>query len=352
MVIAGGTGSRFWPWSRRDCPKQFLALTGERTMLEDTVARIRGLVPPDNILVATGEKYRHAVKRALPWIRPEAMLCEPEGRNTAPCIGWAALEIRRRQAAAVMAVFPADHVVAPHADFRSQLRIAMSIADSTRRLLTFGIRPTCPATGYGYIKAGRALNGAGGAKRVLGFYEKPSLRRAAAFFRSRAFFWNSGMFVWRADSLLKEIEAHLPRLAAGLAVMDKGRRRGRIPRTLLERTFPRLPKISVDHGVMEATDKAIMLPASFSWNDVGSWDALGDLLPADGAGNTSRDPLVAINAHGNVVASHGKPVALIGVDDLAVVDSKDALLVCRRELSQEVRSLNKKLEKKGLGKIL
>jgi mannose-1-phosphate guanylyltransferase len=354
VLMAGGSGTRFWPWSRTELPKQLLALSGERSMLAETVARLRGVVPPANVIVVTGKHLRRAVARDLPEVGAGSLLCEPTGRNTAACVGWAALEVRRRDPEGVMIVLPADHVVRPLDEFRRGVTAALTLADRERLLVTFGVKPTAPETGYGYIQAGRALsgpNGAGAARRVDRFHEKPSARRAKAFLRAGTYYWNSGMFAWRADVILEEIARHAPELAAGLGRLGAGRRGKRASQAIVDRVYPGLQSISVDHAILEKSDRVAMLPAAFEWSDIGSWDAVAALWPSDAEGNSSRDPLIAVSARRNVVATRGKPVALLGVEDLAVVDSGDAILVCRRERAQDVRSIVSALERARLERL-
>lgn len=352
--MAGGVGSRFWPFSRQNRPKQLLALAGRRSMLADTVARLRGVVAPQNILVVTNRRLVAEIARELPDLPRASILGEPAGRNTAPCIGWATLEVLHRRADAVMAVLPADHVIGPRERFQSDLLAGFDVADRAGQLVTFGIRPTEPATGYGYIRAGAVLAGHGEARRVGGFVEKPTLAVAKRYVESGRYYWNSGMFVWRADVLWDEFGAHLPALARALTSMDRARTaglRGRIPRERLDRAYPRLESISIDYGVLERSRRVAMLPANFSWSDIGSWDATAALWPVDADGNASRDPLLAVDSSGNVVATRGKRVALLGVSDLVIVDAGDALLVCPRARCQDVRRIVSRLGQRGWGEL-
>lgn len=349
VVMAGGSGTRFWPWSREDRPKQLLSLVSSQSMLADTVARLDGVVPPENILVVVGRRHRRAVADALPSIPSSSILCEPVGRNTAPCIAWASAEILRRRADGVAVVLSADHRIRGDRAFRSDLAKSLAIADRTRRLITFGIRPSAPSTGFGYVRVGEPLQGASPACEVSAFVEKPDIETARGYVASGKYLWNAGMFAWRVDVLWKEIEAHLPDLAAGLGAMEAGRRRGAIPGAVLDRLYPSLPSISIDYGVLERSTQVATLPASFGWSDVGSWDAMSELWPHDPAGNVSRQTLVTVDASGNIVATGGKPVALLGVDNLVVVDAGDVILVCPRERCQDVRALTALLEQAGLG---
>jgi mannose-1-phosphate guanylyltransferase len=354
VLMAGGVGSRFWPWSRADLPKQLLNLTGDTSMLAETAARARSVVAPENILVVTSARLRRRVRDAVPWLSAGAVLCEPVGRNTAACVGWAALEARARDADATLLVLPADHVVAPLSRFAQAARAGLDIAEREDRLVTFGVRPTVAATGYGYIRTAQPRSVAArpaAALPVAAFHEKPSEAKAKRYLASGSFYWNSGMFAWRADTVLAEIAAHLPKLARGLDRLEAHRKRGRIAQKHVDALYGRLPEISIDHGVLEKSRRVVMIPATFRWSDIGDWNAVAELWPADAAGNRSRDPLVAVDAHDNVVATHGKPVGLLGVDGLAVVDAGDALLVCPRERAQEVRAIVAALGPAGLAKL-
>jgi mannose-1-phosphate guanylyltransferase len=351
VVMAGGSGTRFWPWSRRALPKQLLALAGRDSMLRETVDRVRSLVPDENILIVTAERLARAVRKELPFLPATGILAEPAARNTAPCIGWAAEEIVRRDPDGVLLVLASDHVVAPLSRFKTDLKTALALADRERALVTFGIPPTFAATGYGYIRAGKPVASMPAGSRAFetrAFHEKPSAARAKCFLAGGDFYWNSGMFAWRADVILEEIAKHQPKLSRGLTRLYEGRPRGRATRRALSAVYPRLPSISVDHGVMEAADRVLVLPASFEWNDIGSWDAVAALWPDRGNGNRSRDPLLAVESENNVVATGGKPVALLGVSDMAVVDAGDAILVCPRDRAEEVRKIVDALGTAGL----
>jgi mannose-1-phosphate guanylyltransferase len=353
--MAGGAGTRFWPLSRRRLPKQLLPLNGTRTMVAETAARVSGIVPTENVMAVTGSLLRKPIAAALPGVPARNILCEPVGRNTAACVAWAAIEIHRREPDAVMVVLPADHIVDPIDRFVTDVCHALALADSRRCLVTFGIQPDAPATGYGYLQAGPPLPDAlpgSGACKVDAFLEKPDLARAKELIAAPGCYWNSGMFAWRADVVLEEFARHLPDLLAALREMDGRRKRGRIPQATVDAAYPGLPSISIDKGVLERSDRVAMIPAGFRWSDIGGWNAVAELWPADANGNRSRDPLVAVDAAGNVVATRGKPVALLGVQDLAIVDSGDALLVCRRDLAEEVRRVVAELEPAGLGRLL
>ena len=349
--MAGGSGTRFWPWSREDRPKQLLALASSRSMLADTVSRLKGLVPCEQVFLVVGEKHRRQVLRELPDIPVANVLAEPVGRNTAPCIGWAADEVRARCPDAVTAVLSADHRIGPDAAFRRDLARAFAVADRERCLVTFGIRPSGPSTAYGYIRATARRSATAPAVPVEAFVEKPTLPVARRYVASGRYWWNSGLFVWRADAIREEIREHLPALDRGLRRLEASRRGGSIPRRTLRAAWPKLPSISIDHGVLEHSGRVRMLAATFDWADVGSWDAMPVLWGRDRSGNSTRDPLLALDSCGNVVASNGKPVVLLGVKDLVVVDAGDALLVCDRARCQDIRGAVAGLEAAGLGRL-
>jgi mannose-1-phosphate guanylyltransferase len=352
VIMAGGSGTRFWPWSREAKPKQLLALTSSTSMLAETVSRLKGVVPPSNIVVVTSRRYRRQVAGELPRIAKDCILAEPVGRNTAACIGWAATEIRRRCPDAVMAVLSADHRIGGRSGaFGGDLAKALEVADRTRRLVTFGIRPESPATGYGYIRAGAAVRGAAGAREVDAFVEKPKAAVARRYVANSNYYWNCGIFAWRADVILEEIAGNLPELASGLARLEATRRGRSIPAKALDRIYGELPAISIDYGVLEKSRRVAMVPASFSWSDIGSWDSVAELWPADRNANATRDPLLALDSGSNIVASGGKPVVLLGVDNLVVVDAGDALMVCARERCQDLRSVVARLAEAGLGEL-
>jgi mannose-1-phosphate guanylyltransferase len=321
-------------------------------MLVETVRRLRGLVPSENVIVVTGKAHAAAARRELSPLGVRTILAEPEGRNTAACVAWGALEARERRDDAVTLVVPADHTIQGTDRFRRDMERGFALADARGVLVTFGVKPDCPATGYGYIRAGRAVDGAAPAREVDAFVEKPNRAKAATYVASGKYFWNSGIFVWRADTLLRELSLHLPRLVRGLESMAESRRGSAISAAALARGYGRLEAISIDHGLLEKSEHVAVLPVSFGWSDVGSWDAMERLWPADRQGNVTRDPLVAVEASGNVVATAGKPVVLVGVDRLVVVDAGDALLVCPRERSEDVRAAVARLAPAGLGELL
>ncbi|OAT80347.1 mannose-1-phosphate guanylyltransferase [Desulfotomaculum copahuensis] len=357
-IMAGGTGQRFWPLSRRDRPKQFLSLVGERTMLQLTVDRLAGLMPPENILVITGDAYLETVYEQLPEIPRENVVAEPCGRDTAAAVGLAAVHVRHRDPEGIMVVLPADHYIADVQRFQAVLRSAAAHAAGGEWLVTLGITPTRPDTGYGYIRRGEPLAECGGvpACRVERFTEKPAPEAARRFLASGRYLWNSGMFIWRADLISRLIDEHLPELAAGLA--EIGRALADMPGGVtagyisyikkLVRIYPRLPKVSVDYGIMEKADNVLVLPGDFGWDDVGSWPALERCRETEDNGNVIEARGVFLETSNSIIHVPGRLVATLGIADLVVVDDGECLLVCSKERAGELKRLTTALKEAGL----
>jgi len=339
VLMAGGSGTRFWPLSRRTRPKQMLPIAGASPMIRETVDRLGGLVPPERVLVVTGADQADAIKEVLPEVPEANFLLEPAPRNTAPCLGLAAVTALQRDPEAVLLCLPADHVIRPAEAFRNALTLATRRADEAGTLLTFGIRPTRPATGYGYILAG--AEAVPGVRAIDEFVEKPDEKTAKEYVKDGRYRWNSGMFAWRADAFLKEVAAHLPVLSTGLAeIRDDPERLGRV--------FPTLPSISVDYGIMERTRRAEVVDAEFAWDDVGSFEALSRLIPADQDGNHIRGDAVVLDGSGLVVVSpRGRTVGALGVSDLVIVATDDVVLVCPRDRAEDVKLLVARLAETG-----
>jgi mannose-1-phosphate guanylyltransferase len=340
--MAGGSGTRFWPRSRRHFPKQLLRVGGSRTLLQATADRLRLFVPPSHILVVTHRDHAAAVRRQLPELPRQNVLCEPLARNTAPCLALAALEIDRRTPGASFVSLPADHAIADPRAFRATLRKAFAWAAREPVAVTIGIGPTGPETGYGYIRLGATLGP--GVHRVRAFVEKPTRARARRFVATRKYLWNSGMFVWRTDVVLGLLDRHLPDMM-GVLRPAVGARRARP--AALARAYGHVTPVSIDYGVMEKTSDVVVVRGDFGWNDVGSWAA----LPAGGTGE-ARGPVVAIDADRYVVLNPERLVALVGVDDLIVVDTPDALLICHRDRAQDVRRVVQEMERRALDAYL
>lgn len=349
VIMAGGSGTRFWPLSRAARPKQLLPLGGDVSLLRATRDRIAELVAPEHTLVVTSEALAERVREELPELPADNVLAEPVGRNTAPCVGWAASVVARRDPEAVLMVLPADHHIGNPSAFRRVLALA---ADAARDgdMVTVGVRPTRPETGYGYVELGEEL--APGVVRARRFVEKPDELRARQFLAAGRFLWNSGMFFFRADELLKMISQHLPGLSEVLRQYDEAAARGE-ERALLQRTYEKLPAISIDHGVMEKAARVSVVPGDFGWSDVGSWTSAWELAEQDEDQNALFGEVIAVDVRGSYVrTTSGKVVAVVGLEDVVVVDTEDALLVMPRGRSQDVRAVVEALKSKQLKQYL
>lgn len=356
VILAGGVGTRLWPRSRQATPKQMLDLVRPGiTMLQDTCDRIRPLVPPDRLYVVAAESYRALVQEQLPDMPPDNFLGEPLGRGTAPAIGLAAVHIRRKDPDAVMMVLPADHIVLDVEAYRRALAVAAAHARNGY-LVTLGIQPRGPETGYGYIERGRLLPRANGgvAYRVARFVEKPDRPTAERFLASGRFYWNGGIFVCRARDMLSEIERLLPDLARALAEVEGALDEGNAADTIA-RLWPDVPNITIDYGVMERAEHVAVVPLDAGWSDVGTWSSLSEVLPSDAAGNVVlQGDHVAVDTSGTVVYSHRpeRVIATIGLHDFVVVDTGDALLVCPKDRAQDVKKVVEILKQHGRQALL
>jgi mannose-1-phosphate guanylyltransferase/mannose-6-phosphate isomerase len=338
VILAGGSGSRLWPMSRRLLPKQFLPLVGEHTLFQETVLRLRDLQECDAPIVVANAEHRFLAADQLQAIgvKAGALILEPVGRNTAPAIAAAALQVAGRDPGALLLVLPSDHLIRDDAAFREAVRLALEPA-SQGMLVTFGVPPTHPATGYGYIEAGDALGGA--AFRIRRFVEKPDLEKAREFLRQGGYFWNSGMFVFRAERYLEELEAQHPGICAAVRRSIEKASRDLDFLRLDSEAFAACPSLSVDYGVMEGTRSGAVVRAAMGWSDVGSWSALWEVGARDAAGNVSRGDVELRDAQGCYALADARHVSLLGVRDLVVVETSDAVLVAARSRAEEVKEV-------------
>ncbi len=351
FILAGGRGTRFWPRSRTKHPKQLLSFFGGRSLIQQTVDRLRPLIPSERIWVLANEHVREAIARQLPEVPRNQILAEPAQRNTAPCIGLGAHLIAAKDPNALMAVFPADHVITRPARFLRMVRPALHAA-AKNSIAVLGIQPRWPETGYGYVEFPEGVKpGSTEALPVLRFREKPDRATAEQFLAAGRFYWNSGMFFWRASLYLEMLRRFLPKTATLLAALPAhGHRRFR---AALAEAYPKCDNISVDYAVLEKAANVVGLATGdIGWNDVGSWNAVHDLMPRDAQANAARGDAIFDQSGGCYVDAEGKLVALIGVRDLVVVDTPDALLVADRSRAQQVSDLVKLLEKRKRRELL
>ena len=352
LILAGGRGTRFWPRSRKRTAKQVLNVVGDRSLIQQTVERLAPVIPPERLWVLTNDHLRQTIVRQLPEIPKSQILSEPAQRNTAPAIGLAASILSSIDRDAVMGVFPSDHVVGNAARYRATVRAALRGARDGN-LLVVGIQPRWAETGYGYIEfpKGTEAGAKGGPAAVQRFHEKPVLAKAKAYLAAGNYYWNSGMFFWRASVLLDQLRQHLPKTATVLASLPEFGSRSFAAR--LKQAFPRCDNISIDFAVLEKASNVSGIPAAdFGWNDVGSWNAVYELLPRDRHGNVVIHDSVLLDSHNNFVDARGKVVALLGVSDLIVVDTPDALLVASRDRAQGVGEILKTLEQRNRQDLL
>lgn len=345
VIMAGGQGERFWPLSRRKHPKQLIRIVGKEVMLQETVARLKPLVKESEIWIVTNTEQAGAIRELLPRVPSEQILEEPAGRNTAPCIALAAYSIRKRDPEAMMIVLPSDHIISPKIKFHRALRACCRQAARESYLITIGIKPDYPATGYGYIKR-KAKNLSRGKRPffpVEKFTEKPDHDRARKFIRSRYYSWNSGIFVWSAGTIIAALQEYLPEISRPLEPLLTLPFRRR--KAFLRKVYPRLPAISIDYGIMEKHPRVLVTLADFSWDDLGSWDSLFKYYPADSDRNRSRGKSVMVDSSNCLTLSSGPLVGLVGVSNLIVVVTEDAVLVSSRRQAQEVKKLVQRMRR-------
>lgn len=351
VIMAGGSGTRFWPRSRTDRPKQLLNITGDEILLKKAVELIKPIIPPERIKVVTTRSQAEAVRRIVSEIAQEDIIAEPLARNTAPAVGVSALYVERDDPGAVMVVIPADHYIEDHAAFCQVIMAAVDKASQGDCIMTIGISPRGPETGYGYIEADKVIDKEYAIYTVKSFHEKPDLQRAMDFIERGKFFWNSGIFIAKASVMLREIGEHLPhnhellmdiRLSLGTDEEQK----------VIGEAYEKMEAISIDYGVIEKSRNLLMVEGNFGWDDVGCWPSAAQYWPHDGHNNACMGEVVNLDSSRCIVHSPKKPVALLGVEDLIVVEEDDVLLVCKTDRSQDVRRLVEILRARGRDDIL
>ena len=343
LIMVGGRGERFWPRSRKSLPKQFLSLTGDgRTMIQLTVERILPLVDMEDIFIATNKDYKELVKKQLPKLPEENILCEPVGRNTAPCIGMGAMHIAKKYDDALMMVLPSDHLIKYNSMFVNTLKEACRIAEENTNLVTIGITPDYPETGYGYIKF-NPNESKGQAFAVDRFVEKPTLEVAKEYLETEEYLWNSGMFVWKTSSILKNMESYMPDIYEGL-LRIKGSIGTETQEQTLEKEFTAFRSESVDYGIMEKADDIYTIPGTFGWDDVGSWLAVERIRKSNEYGNVVSGNIITVNSKNCIIEGSKKLIAAVGLEDLVIVDSEDAMLICEKQSAGDIKKVLENLK--------
>ena len=343
LIMAGGRGERFWPRSRRNMPKQFLSLTDDgKTMIQLTVERIMPLVDIKDIDIATNKDYRQLALEQLPGIPEENILCEPVGRNTAPCIGLGAVHIAKKYEDAIMLVLPSDHLIKFNKMYLTTLRDACRIAEKGTNLVTIGIMPDYPETGYGYIKFD-AKEPEGGAYRVDRFVEKPSLEVAKEYLAAEEYLWNSGQFIWKVSSILENLKQYMPdtyerllRIQEAIGTEEEEQ--------ILDREFHEMDSQSIDYGIMEKAKDIYILPGAFGWDDVGSWLAVERIKKTNEFGNVVNGNIITVNTKNCIIQGGRKLIAAVGLQDLIIVDTEDATLICEKDNTGDIKKVLENLK--------
>lgn len=351
VLMAGGTGTRFWPRSRKSHPKQLLNIIGSKSMLQLTFERVKNLTSPNKIIIITNTEQKPHIEQQLPEIPSNNIIAEPFGRNTAPCIGLAACIIKKiENPKEVMVVLPADHLIGDAKKFISTIKSGVEYIESSECLLTLGVKPSYPETGYGYIQTGDKISDLQAIDicKVKTFAEKPNKDTAERFLKSGDFLWNSGMFIWKVEDILKEIDDHIPELGEDLVDIENAYGKSNFSKVLKE-VYSRTKPISIDYGVMENAKKVCVIKADFQWNDLGSWEAVYNISPKDNNGNVvDGKKSILINTKNNYFYSSKKLIAAVDVENLVLVEMDDAILICNKDKSQNVKSVVDYIERKDM----
>lgn len=349
VIMAGGGGTRFWPISRQTTPKQLLNLSGQDAMINETINRIKPLIDKNSTFIVTNETQGELLKKiTADHCYHDHILLEPTARNTAACIGYAAFNILKKYGDGIMCVFPSDHYIENESEFLRILGQAIDAAKEFDKLITIGIKPTFPSTGYGYINFQRESQNQSNAEvyKALEFVEKPNFDKAKVYIESGRYLWNSGMFVWKVSTILENFKRFLPKLYNGLEELSSFLGSEGEEQKLKE-IYPTLQSISIDYGIMERSDDVLVIPGDFGWNDVGSWDTLGVIYPSDANGNIIRGEHVSIDTKNCIIYGNGRLITTVGIEDMIIVESGDALLVCPKEKAQDVKRVVDTLKEHG-----
>ncbi|WP_042227446.1 mannose-1-phosphate guanylyltransferase [Paenibacillus popilliae] len=353
VIMAGGKGERFWPKSRTHLPKQFLNISGNKSMIQQTIDRLLTFIPIERIFIATNELYAELIKGQVPALPSDNIIIEPIGRNTAPCVGLSSVIIEDRFPDSTMIVLPSDHIVKDQNEFVTILKTAVEVSKRGRHLITLGISPTYPETGYGYIESANdslVLNGLD-IYRVNKFVEKPDVETATSYLKAGNYFWNSGIFIWRTTVIREYIREFLPEThdlleKIKLSIQKVGRQEA------VNSLFPQMPDQSIDYGIMEKVNDIYVIPCVLGWDDVGNWTALERIENLDNNGNVIKGNTLNIDTKRCIIESNGKLVATLGVEDLIIVETEDVTLICRKDKAQEIKSLIKELRIQKLEQYL
>lgn len=349
VIMAGGEGTRFWPRSRHKRPKQLLDIVGSGSMIQQTVGRITPIIPEERIFIVSNEIHIKELKNHIPHIPKSNIVIEPVGKNTAPAIGLTSLYIKRVEPEAILVILPSDHLIEKEEVFRKTIEKAGGVAQRGDYLITLGMKVTSPETGYGYIQMGNTMGD--GLYEVRAFVEKPSKEKAEEFMKTGGYLWNSGIFVWRVDLIIRMIEEYIPDLYLGLMTIDKAIGTTKEKKTI-KAIYAGLEAVSIDFGILEKAKNVTVIPSDFGWNDLGSWTALDSIFEKGPHGNISQAKHVSIDTINTLVYSPRKLIATIGIKDLIIVETEDALLVCHKERAQDVKKLVDKLKSDGLVEYL
>ena len=341
VIMAGGKGERFWPKSRMNMPKQFLSLTDDgKSMIQHTVERLKGLVDIQNMYIVTNEIYKDLVLEHIPDIPKENIIIEPVAKNTAPCIGLAAIHIAKKNPDSKMIILPSDHLIKFNEIFIDTLKIALDVVEKGDNLATIGITPNYPETGYGYINftKGESFKDSANIYEVLRFVEKPNLEKAKEYLTSGEYLWNSGIFVWKASTILKNFKEYLPEIYEGLQKIGESINTGKYEE-VLKKEFPNLPSESIDYGIMEKAKNIYVIPGNFGWDDVGSWLSLERINKTNQDGNVITGNVISIKTKNTIIQGSDKLIATIGLEDIVIVDTDDVTLICHKNNTQEVKEI-------------
>ena len=341
VIMAGGKGERFWPKSRMNMPKQFLSLTDDgKSMIQHTVERLKGLVDIQNMYIVTNEIYKDLVLEHIPDIPKENIIIEPVAKNTAPCIGLAAIHIAKKNPDSKMIILPSDHLIKFNEIFIDTLKIALNVIEEGDNLATIGITPNYPETGYGYINftKGESFKDSANIYEVLRFVEKPNLEKAKEYLTSGEYLWNSGIFVWKASTILKNFKEYLPEIYEGLQKIGESINTGKYEE-VLKKEFPNLPSESIDYGIMEKAKNIYVIPGNFGWDDVGSWLSLERINKTNQDGNVINGNVISIKTKNSIIQGNEKLIATIGLEDIVIVDTDDVTLICHKNNTQEVKEV-------------